>query len=923
MTFSFRAPSVGRNETNTQTITEWKKEERKMQIKKLWVCILMALFVVASAASVTPATTASTDQSWRLIGTFDQASLKKNVETGTLLLHLKGTPFQMGYQQGMLLSGMITNLYSGFLTPLCMEVGGSFTQVGFTQGYAILNSTAWEAMVPSIMGYTPQYWAEMKGLAAGLKASGSPVSFDDILIAQTFLDITSLVSSGRNPLNYGCSNFAAWGDATPTGELIHGRNLDFWTFNIAPNCSIVSVYEPEYDPTIPGYTPGYPFLSVGWAGIIGSLSGMNTAGISVGETTCDTVNNTIVGVPFMLLLRSVIQYSDSIPAAYWILSNTPRTTGFSILVGDGKVPDAKVIEISATNTAIRSVNPYQPTPPQTIHTSNEFDCKSMIAGQAAAYGVNWSPDKNTTLQWYSAVSTFDRRFIRYNQLLRTYYGQITVGTAETILRDRYDLFQNRYLSYSEYGNTINALGPRTQVTGPIPQYYGIVRPIILQSCTMHSWVFLPGRLQAWIAQGQYPAPRGKYVLVDLKTELEGRIPQPELTHYYTSTIGYGASKLKVAHVFGGPWQRGWQLGFLLADEIYNLTKVAYSLGSPIPPEVFKPFLQGLASYWGYFVPLEFRIEMAAIAAGASARGYNITYEDILVFNSMVDISYWLQVHSDSLSCTCLLATKSATKDGDTIIGTTIDSWRQVRPYMVLVDVDPTIGYRCIYLSGAGCLGLNGMNEMSLGQVEQSIGGWGQKFGMPMMVQSRMILQYCKTIYEAKTFIEWSSTTINPLLGMNYLSHVHCIEVSDREGNIMVMEMSPSYVSPSYGELPSKVCTIINPNNGIDNQPPGWTFIGQGVNWLSRQGIFCCHDMKVYQFDPTDWADAKMYRMSQLANASWGQLTIPKVLSFTKDATIYDPDQVGSIWMLPRDGLVYALQGPAANGTYAVTYIPLK
>ncbi|MHA1580820.1 MAG: C45 family autoproteolytic acyltransferase/hydrolase [Candidatus Freyarchaeota archaeon] len=852
---------------------------------------------------------------WKTIRTYEKGCLKQDTTTGELLLHVRGTPYEMGYQHGMLLSDEITDLSSGFLTPVCMEIGGGYDLEHFQIGYEIMREIAYTALVPFIKAYTPQYWAEMEGMADALSDAGTPVTFGDLLLINTFLDITYYLESISS--DYSCSYFAAWGNATHKGKLIHGGNTDFQSYNVAPNATIFIVQEPEPDPTIPGYTPGFPFLSVGWVGVIGTLSGMNIEGISVGDTTSWTTEMTIAGVPYFFLVRSVIQYADSIDAALWIFENTPKTAGFTHVVSDAKIPEAKVIEISAENVAIRSVNPCQPAPPQTIHTSNHYECEEMIPGQAEAYGIPWNPNWSVCV-WLDFVRQRDRRVDRYNQLLNKYYGELTVSKAIRILRDRYDLFQERYLNYSEYGNTINALGPRTQVTGPIEQYYGIVRPIIKQTCTIYSWVFVPEDLQAWMASGEYPAPKGRYAHLDFGKELGLKKCQPSARQPYTELIGEGPSQVKVVHVFGGPYTRGFQFGTLYADEINYLTQIVYSI---LPEDTW----QQLASAWGYFVPLEFKLEMAGIAAGCKAQGYNdITYEDILVINSFVDMGYWLEVHggeltsqggAQKLGCTALLATGPATVDGKTITGTTIDYMAEATPAMTLVDVTPTIGYRVVYYSGAGCLGLNGMNEKGLAQVEQSIGGPDQDFGMPAMIQSRMILQYMDDIYDAKTFMEASLSTIHPFLGTNYESHVQCIEVSDSQRNIMVMELDPA-----------QMCTVINPDNGFDNQPPEWvephTYVGQGPGWLSRQGIFCCHEMKQYQFDPNDWSDEKMFCMSEQANASWGEINITKVLQFTKNDTIYDLNQVGSIFMVPSEGAIYVLRGPAKYGEYALYQIPV-
>lgn len=127
---------------------------------------------------------------WKTIRTYDDGCLKQDTVTGELLLHVRGTPYEMGYQHGMLLSNEIANLCSGFLTPVCMEVGGGYDMEHFNAGYSIMRDIAYSALVPFIKAYTPQYWAEMEGMADALRDAGTPVTFDDILLINTFLDIT-------------------------------------------------------------------------------------------------------------------------------------------------------------------------------------------------------------------------------------------------------------------------------------------------------------------------------------------------------------------------------------------------------------------------------------------------------------------------------------------------------------------------------------------------------------------------------------------------------------------------------------------------------------------------------------------------------------------------------------------------------------
>ena len=165
-----------------------------------------------------------------------------------------------------------------------------------------------------------------------------------------------------------CSSVAVWGNATTDGKLIHGHNTDWDAGKALCEAGVTILAIPE---------KGYPYLLSSWRGIIGNLNGMNAAGITVAQMSQLSKDGyAISGNPVFWISTEVLQYSASIQDAIEIVSGSKRTYGSNLLVTDGKVNDAVVIETSKHRLAVRDPeyvgippNPEVETYPDTIWSS--------------------------------------------------------------------------------------------------------------------------------------------------------------------------------------------------------------------------------------------------------------------------------------------------------------------------------------------------------------------------------------------------------------------------------------------------------------------------------------------------------------------------------------------------------------------------
>src|SRR6185295_5339659 len=123
--------------------------------------------------------------------------------------------------------------------------------------------------------------AEMDGIYAGLVAKLGEEGLQSKLLGRKLTrDDVAGINTLEDYFGPACSAFAAWGERTTDGKVIHGRTLDFpiGADDVAMQVLIVS------DP-LPDRGAGKParkgFVAVGWPGMITQYTGMNADGLVV------------------------------------------------------------------------------------------------------------------------------------------------------------------------------------------------------------------------------------------------------------------------------------------------------------------------------------------------------------------------------------------------------------------------------------------------------------------------------------------------------------------------------------------------------------------------------------------------------------------------------------------------------------------
>lgn len=239
------------------------------------------------------------------------------------VLVMEGTPEEMGYQHGRLLAPHVHNIIKKGYTQKALW------DRGYSPEYAHAQSERMEKFFPAAIK------EELHGLVKGLQDAGvDDISYEDLRLGITQAEILHFPPDGPPA----CSNFACWGQWTEDGRLLHGRNLDWNIKGDAQDDHVILIWRP---------TGGHPFMMIGWAGGIGSVSGMNSRGITFGEMTLPSPDATFDGLPLFLQMRLVLEQCGTLDEAVAFMENCNRTTGWNFIIGDGKIPDGRALETDA------------------------------------------------------------------------------------------------------------------------------------------------------------------------------------------------------------------------------------------------------------------------------------------------------------------------------------------------------------------------------------------------------------------------------------------------------------------------------------------------------------------------------------------------------------------------------------------------
>jgi len=396
---------------------------------------------------------------------FGDAWMEKRGEL--YVMRLKGSPYEIGYQHGILMSQEIKQgAVKFYADPINGGRKSHSLKLWLIKQY--LNKKVYN---PIKKAQTQDLLEQLKGIADGSGVSNKTIFKANHHTAVTMVMTPVLIKQYLKKFNKlgikvgGCSTFVATKEATADGKTIVGRNTDYGGIEGWPKYQTVSFVEPKN---------GFKYVQIGTAGIVMWAPGMNEKGIVVCAHYMiydDIMPN---GLSIAAFTDEFLRKTENLDDALIILNKNSRGVSCGFVITDGNKKDAFAAEVSTGKATIRRMENNR-----VIMTNMAVSEEKRQIDFVSRYNLN---------------EGCPGRYRRLMQLIHENYGNIDVNKAAEFMGD--------HMRFT---------------TGTERCAYGIVAV----DDNVNSMVFSPEELKLWIAAGPAPVCNNPYIGFDFKAEMNG------------------------------------------------------------------------------------------------------------------------------------------------------------------------------------------------------------------------------------------------------------------------------------------------------------------------------------------------------------------------------------------------------------------
>jgi hypothetical protein len=340
-------------------------------------------------------------------------------KNGWIYVHLAGSPADIGYQHGYLLSKEIDTL---------IKVMAYYLPYTSKKDWAFYRAAAQKFMWKKI---DPEYQDEIRGITEGLHDKGFKYDTLDIVALNANIELAQYYvpdlmnkakpGSGDNKAPGNCSAFIATGKYTKDGKIVIGHNN--WTdYIVGERWNVIADIVPQKGnhilmDTAPGFIhSGDDFVITG-------------NGILITETTITGFKGfDTTRTPEFVRARKASQYANSIDDVIRIMS-TDNNGGYA---NDWLIGDTKTNEVAKLELGLKTVKVWRSK--DTAMIGSNFPSDPELIKKETTFDVN---DKTTSP---------NARKLRMEKLVCVnYQGKLDAETGKTIEGDTFDALNNKNL----------------------------------------------------------------------------------------------------------------------------------------------------------------------------------------------------------------------------------------------------------------------------------------------------------------------------------------------------------------------------------------------------------------------------------------------------------------------------------------------
>lgn len=349
-------------------------------------------------------------------------------------VHLYGNKsYDYGYAMGSIMKPEIQAFVSNLWAYLESQAAGGIPGLPTWLADIIVNvglDVALDLLIEITKPFTGDYvYEEMQGIA-----DAADVDVKTLNRVHLFGELTE----------GDCTMIGSWGKATANGNLVQLRALDWDVDGPFKDVPAVVVYhvDSQAHPEL-----GHSFANVGFLGWVGSLTGVSSAGLGINEIGVsfpdDTFGNeSFTGIPFVFLLRDILQFDNDLQSALNRIQSAQRTCNLILGVGSEKDGVVRGVQYSASvanvygdgATQLPVNSTWHPQFDNIVYNAMDWLCPGydIVASTQLGYGYGQLTAELLLQNVTSITQTGDLHIAAYDLTANNLYVSFMASSNSTV-----------------------------------------------------------------------------------------------------------------------------------------------------------------------------------------------------------------------------------------------------------------------------------------------------------------------------------------------------------------------------------------------------------------------------------------------------------------------------------------------------------